>query len=176
VGRRSRKHSRTGTPPATPAPPRPRPPAPAAEPGDETPRPAARAPLTPERRARIDEAPKAPWSPFPLVELCILVAIVMILAGFFTSGDRRGLLLGCGFALVSLASIELSLREHFAGYRSHSSLLAGCCAVASAVPLFFLTKLPYEVLLVVAAAIFAIAFRGLRRAFVRRTGGLGFRA
>ena len=144
-------------------------------PADPAP-PPPRRPVTPDRRARMDEAPKAPWSPFPLVELCILVAIVMIVAGFFTSGDRRGLLLGCGFALVSLASIELALREHFSGYRSHSSLLAGCAAIASAAPLFFFTKLPYEVLLGVAAAVFALAFWALRRAFVRRTGGLGFRA
>ena len=164
MGRRSRKRSLT----AHEAPPRPADPVPAPPP--------ARRPVTPDRRARIEEAPKAPWSPFPLVELCILVAIVMIVAGFVTSGDRRGLLLGCGFLLVSLASIELSLREHFAGYRSHSSLLAGCAAVASAVPLFFFTKLPYEVLLLVAALVFAGAFTLLRRAFVRRTGGLGFRA
>ena len=164
MGRRSRKRS----PGARHAPPEP------VEPAREPVAP--RRPLTPDRRARMDEAPKAPWSPFPLVELCILVAIVMIVAGFFTGGERRGLLLGCGFALVSLASIELALREHFAGYRSHSSLLAGCCAIASVVPLFFLTELPYEVLLLVAAGVFAAAFWGLRRAFVRRTGGLGFRA
>jgi len=164
MGRRSRKRSLT----AHEAPPAPVEPSPAPPP--------ARRPVTPDRRARIEEAPKAPWSPFPLVELCILVAIVMIAAGFFTNGDRRGVLLAGGFTLVSLASIELALREHFAGYRSHSSLLAGCAAVGSVVPLFFFTKLPYEVLLLVAALVFAGAFTLLRRAFVRRTGGLGFRA
>ena len=164
MGRRSRKRAAPGTPRTAPPPQVP-----------QAPLPPRRA-VTPDRRARMDEAPKAPLSPFPLVELCILVAIVMILAGFFAGGDRRGLLLACGFTLVSLASIELTLREHFAGYRSHSSLLAGCCAIASAVPLFFFTKLPYEVLLLVAAAVFAAAFWALRRAFVRRTGGLGFRA
>jgi hypothetical protein len=168
MGRRSRKRGKT-------IPAQPPPAAPPQAPVKQSPLPPRRA-LTPDRRARMDEAPKAPWSPFPLVELCILVAIVMILAGFFAGGDRRGLLLGCGFTLVSLASIELTLREHFAGYRSHSSLLAGCCAIASAVPLFFFTKLPYEVLLLVAALVFAAAFWALRRAFVRRTGGLGFRA
>ena len=162
MGRRSRKRSMTAhqAPPA---------------PVDQSP-PPARRPVTPDRRARMDEAPKAPWSPFPLVELCILIAILMITAGFFAGGDRRGVLLAGGFTLVSLASIELALREHFTGYRSHSSLLAGCAAIASAAPLFFFTKLPYELLLAVAAAVFAAAFWALRRAFVRRTGGLGFRA
>src|SRR4051812_20882871 len=126
------------------------------------------APPRPTRRARIDEAPKAPWSPFPLVELCILFGLVLVVWGFVGGGDRRGALLGCGFALVSLAALELSLREHFSGFRSHSTLLAGSAAVLVDVPLFFLTDLPQEVLLGVGLAVFAVAFYGLRNAFKRR--------
>ena len=44
------------------------------------------APATPRRRARLDEAPKAPWAPFPLVELCILLSFVLIIAGVLTDG------------------------------------------------------------------------------------------
>jgi hypothetical protein len=124
----------------------------------------------------MDEAPKAPWSPFPLVELCILLGIVLVVWGFVGGGDRRGVLLGCGFALVSIAGLELSIREHFAGFRSHSTLLAGAAAVLANVPLFFLTDLPQEVLLGVGLVVFAAAFAGLRRAFRRRTGGMAFRA
>src|SRR3954463_13515649 len=102
------------------------------------------APPPPTRRARIDEAPKAPWSPFPLVELCILLGLILVVWGFVGGGDRRGTLLGCGFALVSLAGLELAVREHFAGYRSHSTLLAGAVAVIVDVPLFFATDLPQE--------------------------------
>src|SRR3954447_22582147 len=75
----------------------------------------------PTRRARMDEAPKAPWSPFPLVELCILLGLILVVWGFAGGGDRKGALLGCGFALVSLAGLELAIREHFAGFRSHST-------------------------------------------------------
>jgi len=128
------------------------------------------------RRARLDEAPKAPWSPFPLVELCILIGLVLIVWGFVGGGSRRGVLLGCGFALVSLAALELSIREHFAGYRSHSSLLAGAAAVVADVPLFFLTSLRQEILLGVGIVVFAVCFTALRRAFRRRTGGTSFRA
>ena len=34
-----------------------------------------------------------------------------------------------GISLASLAALELALREHFSGYRSHSSVLAGFVAV-----------------------------------------------
>src|SRR5438045_3475406 len=98
-------------------------------------------------RSRLDEAPKAPWSPFPLVELCILLGLILIVWGFIGGGDRRGAMLGCGFALVSLSGLELAIREHFSGYRSHSALLAGAAAVGADVPLFFFTNLPQEVLL-----------------------------
>jgi hypothetical protein len=136
----------------------------------------ARPPRPPDRRARLDEAPKAPWAPFPLVELSILVALVMIVMGFFNVGDKRGVLLGCGFALVTISAMELSIREHFAGYRSHSSLLALAAAVAVAGLLYFLTSLPQEVLMITSVLTFAIVFQVLRSIFARKTGGLGFRA
>jgi hypothetical protein len=131
---------------------------------------------SPRRRPRLSEAPAAPWSPFPLVELCILAGIVLAVAGLLTHGSRGRLLLGFGLSLVSIASLELSIREHFAGYRSHTTLLAGACAVALDAGLYFLTKLAPELLLALGVAVFAVAFRTLRQAFSRRTGGMGFRA
>jgi hypothetical protein len=137
----------------------------------------ARPPHRPvSRRARLDEAPPAPWAPVPLVEICVLAGIVLIVAGLLSHGRRSGLLLACGVALAALAGLELSVREHFAGYRSHSALLAGAAAVAVAIPLFLLTSVPQPVLLVVAALVFGVAFAALRAAFRARTGGMGFRA
>jgi hypothetical protein len=124
----------------------------------------------------MDEAPKAPWSPFPLVELVVLVGIVLIVLGFITDGARRGAALGCGFALVTLAGLELAIREHFAGYRSHSTLLAAACAVAVDAPLYLLTGIPQVVLLALGAFVFAVALALLRTTFRHRSGGLGFRA
>lgn len=128
------------------------------------------------RRARSDEAPRAPWSPFPLVELCVLLAIVLIVAGLLTDGARRGPMLACGFALASLAGLELSVREHFSGFRSHSALLGGVCAVLVCAALFFFSGLPQVALLVAGVVVFALAFGGLHRAFQARSGGVGFRA
>jgi hypothetical protein len=124
----------------------------------------------------MEEAPKAPWSPFPLVELVILIALVLIVVGFFTDGPRRAALLGCGFVLVTLAGLELALREHFAGFRSHSTLLAAIAAIAVDAPLYLLTAIPQVVLLVIAVVVFAGVHVLARRAFGRRSGGLGFRA
>ena len=126
-------------------------------------------------RAPMAEAPKAPWSPFPLVELCVLIAIVLIVLGFLSDGPRRGALLACGIALASLAGLELAIREHFAGFRSHSALLAGAAAVIVDVPLYFLTGLPQLALLAVGVVIYTLGFVALRRAFQARTGGIGFR-
>jgi energy-converting hydrogenase Eha subunit G len=121
-------------------------------------------------------APTAPWSPFPLTELVILLSMALIVAGVLTDGGRRGALLGCGFALVSLAGLELAVREHFAGYRSHSTLLGAACAIAVDAPLYLWTDLPQILLLVVGVGLFVVVLTRLRRAFRRRSGGLGFRA
>src|SRR3954469_11035801 len=159
MGRRSRK--RGGTAPAA---------APAA------PRATARPHAGPRsHRAPMAEAPKAPWAPFPLVELCVLAAIVLIVLGFVTDGPHRGALLAGGIALASLAGLEIAIREHVAGFRSHSALLAGAAAVIVAVPLYFLTALPQIVLLAAAVVVYTLAFVALRRAFQAKTGGLGFR-
>ena len=158
MGRRSRKRGLTA-----PAPPpvveRPRP------------QPAAQGP-----RARMADAPTAPWSPFPLTELVVLLSMALIVGGVLTDGGRRGALLGCGFALVSLAGLELALREHFAGCRSHSTLLAAASAIALDAPLFLWTDLPQVVLLALGLGVFVLVLTRLRRAFRARSGGIGFRA
>ena len=167
MGRRSRKRSSS---PGTAPPPSPRPVV------ERPPAAAPAAPRTATYKSRREDAPQPPWAPFPLTELCILLAIVLIAGGFFfAQGDRRAVMLGGGFLLVTLAAGELSVREHFAGYRSHTSLLAGLCAVVAAIP-FWLAPISQVVVLVVGVVVFAAAFAGFRRAFMRRSGGVGFRA
>ncbi len=129
-----------------------------------------------DRRARLSQAPAAPWSPFPLVELCILAGLVLIVVGFVAGGDNRGPLLVGGFALVSISAVELSIREHFGGFRSHTTLLSAMLAIVPVVPLYVATSLPQVVLLILGVVLFLVAFGVLRATFARRTGGLGFRA
>lgn len=111
----------------------------------------------------------------PLVELCVLIGLVLIVVGCFSLGDRRGgILILSGLALGSLAGLDTVMREHFAGSRSHTTLLASVPAVVLAGVLFF-ARAPWPVLLAAVAAVFAVGFRGLRGAFARRSGGIGFR-
>jgi len=141
---------------------------------------AAPAPRTPpapmSRRARLEEAPKPPWYPFPLVELCILAGLVLMVVGFLKGGNRGGLFAVCGIALVGVASLELAIREHFAGYRSHSSLLAAAVGVGCMLVLGIGLQVTRVVAIAAGGGVFLAAFLALRAAFRRRTGGVAFRA
>ena len=128
------------------------------------------------RHAKLDEAPRAPWHPFPLVELAIFAGLVLVVVGFASDpGEPRTTFLFGGIALISIASLELSFREHFAGYRSHSALLSGGAALLVALPLWF-TPVPQEAILVVALLVGVVAFRALRATFERRAEGMTWRA
>src|SRR4051812_2015490 len=76
-------------------------------------------------KTSFEDRPPAPWGSFPLVEIVVLIALILLVASFFVGGSRRGPMLLGGLALGSLAGLELSIREHFGGFRSHSALLAG---------------------------------------------------
>jgi hypothetical protein len=126
-------------------------------------------------RPSLDERPPAPWGSFPLSELLILIGIVLIIWGALSGkgGEER---LGAGIVIAALGGAELALREHLAGYRSHTTLLAGVAAfaVVTAVALG-LGPVKVWLLLAIAVAVFASTFYGLRELFKRRSGGLGFR-
>lgn len=129
-------------------------------------------------RPTIDERPPAPWGRFPLVELSVLIAIALFVGGLAIGGERGQIMLTGALGLGSLAGLELSIREHFAGYRSHSSLIAAVFAfVAMAVTFFAAGKgdVARALLLPVAGIVFMASFWWLREVFKRRSGGLGFR-
>jgi hypothetical protein len=136
---------------------------------------AARAASSAPRRKTTDR-PEAPWGSFPLSELVILLGIVLILWGAVRGSDGGGEMLAAGLVIASLGGGELALREHLAGYRSHSSLLAGVFAfVAVTVVALGLGPVKVWVLVVLGAAVFGGTFYAMREIFKRRSGGLGFR-
>jgi hypothetical protein len=137
---------------------------------------ARRRPRARPGRPSIDDRPPAPWGSFPLTELVILIGIVLMAWGFFTWDGQGNLRFIAGLALASLGGLELAVREHLAGYRSHSSLIAGVAAFAVVTGLA-LGPGPHRVwvLVLIAAVVFAGVFYGLRELFKRRSGGLGFR-
>lgn len=124
-----------------------------------------------------EDRPPPPWGSFPLVEIVVLIAIVLLVASFFVGPSRRGPTLLGGLALGSLAGLELSIREHFGGFRSHSSLLAGFVAAIAMTVTYFLTKgtAAGVAMVPVGALVFGGGFLLFRSAFARRTGGVGFR-
>jgi hypothetical protein len=127
---------------------------------------------TSERR-RADERPPAPWGSFPLAELAILAGIVMLAIGLVGKSPTS---LGVGVVLAGLGGLEVAAREHFAGYRSHTTLLAGTLFVLVTAGLFYLAGLILAVCLAAGAVAFLAAFVALRRAFQRASGGLSFKA
>ena len=129
----------------------------------------------PRARRPTGERPPAPWGSFPLSELVILLGIVLILWGA-ARGSGGEEMIAAGLVIAALGGGELALREHMAGYRSHSSLLAGVAAFA-AVTIVALGLGPVRVwvLVVLGAAVFGATFYAMRELFKRRSGGLGFR-
>jgi hypothetical protein len=77
--------------------------------------------------------------------------------------------------LAGLGGLEVAAREHFAGYRSHTTLLAGTVFVLVVGGLFYLTGLILAVCLGAGAVVFIATFFALRRAFQRASGGLSFK-
>jgi hypothetical protein len=120
-----------------------------------------------------DERPPAPWGKAPLAELVILAGIVSLVIGI-VSGEQTAI--GIGVALAGLGGLEVAIREHFAGYRSHTSLLAGFAFVVTTGIVFYVANTILAVALAFGAIAFAIAFYLARRAFQRASGGLSFRA
>lgn len=144
MGRRSRKRGGSGRAAGIPA--------------DPPARPAAAA----------EGRPRAPWHPFPLVELSVLVGLALLVWGLLRRDDEGRVLLVCGMALASLGGLDTALREHFGGHRPHALLLAALPAVATAGALFF-ARAPWSVAGAAAVAVLAGGFALLRRAFRRRS-------
>jgi hypothetical protein len=114
-----------------------------------------------------EDRPKTPWHPFPLVELAVLVGIVCIVIGFLSRDDAYGrTLLALGVALGSLGGLDTAVREHFAGFRSHTLVLAVFPAVVVAV-LTALAGAPLFVVPPVLLVVFGLAFSALRRVWHR---------
>lgn len=127
-------------------------------------------------RPEIDERPAAPWGRFPLSELVVALGLGVIVWGLLSEGDVRNERLGGGLIIAALGGLELAVREHLAGFRSHTTMLAGATAFA-VVTVLALGPGPHMlgVLVIIGVLVFASSFYALRRLFRRRSGGLSFR-
>jgi len=123
-------------------------------------------------RPKADERPPAPWGSFPLAELTILAGLVLLVGGFIAQSPTPIVL---GAVLGALGGLEVSVREHFAGFRSHTTLLAGTAFVLVTGLLFYLAGVILAIALAAGALAFIASFLLLRRAFRKASGGLSFK-
>jgi hypothetical protein len=123
-------------------------------------------------KGKTEERPPAPWGNFPLAELTVLAGIVALVVGIVGKNPTA---LGVGVVLAGLGGLEVAVREHFAGFRSHTTLLAGTVFVLVVGGLFYLAGLILAICLAIGAAAFLAAFLALRRTFQRASGGLSFK-
>jgi uncharacterized integral membrane protein len=132
----------------------------------------ASTPKPPARVSAPDERPLAPWGKFPLGELVIFGGIVSLAIGLIGGSATA---IGIGVACAGLGGLEVAIREHFAGYRSHTSLLAGFVFVLVTGLAWYVADTILAVALAIGAVAFAVTFYLARRAFQRASGGLSFR-
>lgn len=122
---------------------------------------------------QIKQRPSAPWDPFPLMELAVLVGLILLIAGAIV-GDQTGRgLMASGVVLACIGGLDTALREHFGGYRSHAGLLAGILGLIALIISTTVATIGIPIRAAIAIGVFALAFPALRRGFIRRSGGRG---
>jgi hypothetical protein len=153
--RRKRRRPRTARPPGQVPP--------------ATPKPAA------ARRRTPGDRPPALWGDFPLTEIVIFIGLVLLVVGFFIPPPQGFVMIAVGLGLGSLAGLELSIREHFTGYRSHTLLLSAAVGVPVFGALFVATKLSPAICVAAGLVVFGGAAWLFTSAFSRRSGGALYR-
>jgi hypothetical protein len=132
----------------------------------------ARAPAPSPQRSRrtpagtYGERPPSPFGGLPVSEIAIFAGAVGLIVGLIQGG---GPALIAGIVVCTLGVVEVTAREHFSGYRSHTVLLAALPAVAAEVLFVALVGEPNPrlLLLAVIVPVYAVLFWFLRRRFAR---------
>ena len=130
---------------------------------------------TPRPRPTPNDPPPPPWGSFPRSEIAVFVGVLLLIAGFFVAPPQGFVMVAVGLVLGSLAGLELTIREHFAGYRSHTLLLSAAVGVPVFGVLFAATKVPVPLCLAAGAVAFGGSAWLFTQAFRRRSGGAPFR-
>lgn len=116
----------------------------------------------------LGERPPAPWHPWPLSELLILIGAVGTVIGVYRREAGIPLLLA-GLGAVLIGTLEVTLREHRSGYRAHTLLLTLLPAIAVYTSLVIALRPPLAVnlvLLVIDGAVSVFVFKRLRAKFL----------
>jgi hypothetical protein len=110
------------------------------------------------------ERPESPFGGFPVSEIAIFAGLIALVIGLI-EGAQAPLIVGS--IVCALGVVEVTAREHFAGYRSHTILLAAIPAVALEAGLvaLFGEPRPRALLLLVVVPVFAVLFFLLKGRF-----------
>jgi hypothetical protein len=113
---------------------------------------------------REGERPPSPFGGLPISELAILAGFIAAAIGV-TQGGGPALIVGV--VVCALGVVEVTAREHFSGYRSHTTLLAAMPAVGVEVGLVAAFGEPRRraLLLLAVVPVYALGFWLLRRRF-----------
>jgi len=126
-------------------------------------------PRAPRRRSNplgaYGERPRGPFGGLPVSELAILGGAIALVVGVIRQGGPA--LIG-GLILCVLGVGEVTAREHFSGYRSHTVLLAAIPAVVAEFVIALTVGPPRikALLLVPVAGVFALCAWFFRRRFL----------
>ena len=112
----------------------------------------------------VGERPPSPFGGLPVSEFAIFAGIVSLVVGLITGGQPA---LVVGAIVCGLGVTEVTAREHFSGFRSHSTLLAAVPAVIVEVAYALLVGVPSQrtLLLVPLLVVWVPCFWLLRRRF-----------
>ena len=159
--RRSRKRSKPGSPPRAVSSPR-------REQRVERTTTQARQQRQAERQlGTVGERPPSPFGAVPVSEIAIFAGLVAIIV-WLIGGSLPVLIVG--LTVTTLGVLEVTGREHFSGYRSHTTLLAAIPAVALGIGVVSIAgtdkqnRAPF--LLAIAVPVYAFLFWLLRKRFI----------
>lgn len=110
------------------------------------------------------ERPSGIFGPVPVSEFAILAGLIALVVGTI---DHGGSAVDAGILLLALGVFEVTAREHFSGYRSHTTLLAFLPAVIVEALYALVIGAPRQriLLLVPVIPVFAVCYWFLRRHF-----------
>ena len=112
------------------------------------------------------ERPPSPFGGVPVSEIAIFAGLVAVIVWLIRGGTAT---LIVGLVVCTLGVLEVTAREHFSGYRSHTTLLSALPAVAIAIALVTAigtTKDRAPLLMAIAVPIFSLLFWILRKRFI----------
>ena len=114
---------------------------------------------------REGERPQGFFGGVPVSEIAILAGLIGAVVGFIRGG---GPVLIVGIVVMALGVLEICGREHFSGYRSHTTLLAAIPSLGAETAIVAAFGAPSQrfLLLLFVVPVYCLLFWLLRRKFL----------